>query len=126
MTHQISNISFNTSGLSEEMYLIKIQGGFKCNEDEAKLILEKIKAGEILTGTAETRNQLSAYGIYCSSISFEDLESKKQRQVEEEESRIQLEINLNKANSWFEGLSKEEQKYVELLGFHRFYLVATG
>lgn len=119
MTHQISNITFRTSGLSEETYLIKIQGAFKCDEDEAKLILEKINAGEILTGTTNTRHEMSVYGIECSSISFEDLDLKKQRKAEEEEQQALFEIELEKANIWFETLSKEERVYVELLSLSR-------
>lgn len=119
MTHQISNISFRTSGLSEDMYLIKIQGAFKCNEAEAKLILEKINSKETLVGTINTRHDMSVYGIDCSSVSFEDLEFRKQKQVEEEEQQALFKIELDKANAWFETLSKEEQVYVELLSVSR-------
>ncbi len=123
-THIASNIHFIDDSLTTNMKLLKISMVFSCLKRDAELILEQIELGQSINTTTDIINNMSSFGIRCNSMTFEEVERRKQLEIAMAIAQEKYEADTVLANAWFDNLSKEERLYVEILGHTKFKLIA--
>jgi hypothetical protein len=125
-THRLENISFYKDNLEEEMKIIKIKGGFSCDEERAKEILELINSKSSIDVEDNLYSNLSSFGITCNMKSLERIKFLEEQEIENKKKKEQFEIDKVLAEIWYNSLNKEEQNYVRVLSQSKFLVTAQG
>jgi hypothetical protein len=98
----------------EALKLLKIKGAFECSDEDAKIILSKITAGESIPVTHINSAGMSRFGIRA-NIDYENIEARRNRIEAEAIAKHERELKIAAATSWFDTLSPEHKEYVALL-----------
>lgn len=127
-THRLEKISFYNSNIDDFMKIIKIKGGFSCDEERALEILDIINTNTNQSMEVEGNfySRLLGYGITCDMLSLEGIKRREEAAIQRKKDKEELEIKQNLANLWFEQLSETEKEYVKILGHTKFFVTAVG
>lgn len=127
MKYVYEHVRFSSEIIDENLKIIKIKGGFSCNDDEAREILKKIEAKENIVIEGYHHKNLIGFGINCYTIiSEEGFKNREKEKLEEEKKEQQFEIDKTLAEMWFNSLNETEQNYVKILSWTKFYTAAQG
>lgn len=125
-THRLENICFYNNDIDDFMKIIKIKGGFSCNEERAWEILDIINTNQSMEVEGNFYSRLLGYGITCNMLSLEGVKKREEAAKQRKKDEEQFEVNKKLAYAWFEQLSQVEKEYVKILGHTKFFVSAVG